>query len=242
MSVKTRGRARQTYGPDDPQRDADPRRIMAPTSGQAACQQARTRVPVIQDRMAPFGPCNAAFALPLKEVGQSMVSGVEIPIDRGASATEMAETIFGDGVTVIGASYTGDRDSSGIYTDGDAISPGVTPGDSGVMFSTGDLRGFTNNNRWQSNESSSTTTRSSGENNNPDFNAAAGASTYDASYLDVDFVPNGDLMTMQFVFASEEYPEYANGAFQDFVGVWVNGSQVELSIGDGDVDPNNLNA
>ena len=171
-----------------------------------------------------------------------MVAGRELPIDRFASANEMAQEIFGAGATVVNASYSGDRDSSGIFTDGDAISPGVTPGDSGVMFSTGDLRGFTNNNRWQSNESSSTTTRSSGENNNPDFNAAAGASTYDASYLDVDFVPNGDLMTMQFVFASEEYPEYANGAFQDFVGVWVNGSQVELSIGDGDVDPNNLNA
>lgn len=192
--------------------------------------------------MAPFGPCNAAFALPFKEVGQSMVSGVEIPIDRGASATEMAQTIFGDGVTVIGASYTGDRDSSGIYTNGDSISPGVTPGDTGVMFSTGDLRGFTNNNFFQSNQSASTTTTSSGPNGVNDFDNAAGARTYDASYLDVDFIPTGDVMTMQFVFASEEYPEFATGAFQDFFGVWVNGNLVPLSIGDGDIDPNNLNA
>jgi hypothetical protein len=215
---------------------------MAPTSGQVACQQARTRVPVIQDRMAQFGPCNAAFALPFKEVGQDMVSGVEIPIDRGASATEMAQTIFGDGVTVIGASYTGDRDSSGIYTNGDSISPGVTPGDTGVMFSTGDLRGFTNNNFFQSNQSASTTTSSSGPNGVNDFDNAAGSRTFDASYLDVDFIPTGDVMTMQFVFASEEYPEFATGAFQDFFGVWVNGNFVPLSIGDGDIDPNNLNA
>ncbi|SEN20269.1 Hint domain-containing protein [Roseovarius tolerans] len=171
-----------------------------------------------------------------------MVSGVEIPIDRGASATEMAQTIFGDGVTVIGASYTGDRDSSGIYTNGDSISPGVTPGDTGVMFSTGDLRGFTNNNFFQSNQSASTTTSSSGPNGVNDFDNAAGSRTFDASYLDVDFIPTGDVMTMQFVFASEEYPEYATGAFQDFFGVWVNGSLVPLSIGDGDIDPNNLNA
>ena len=171
-----------------------------------------------------------------------MVSGVEIPIDRGASATEMAQTIFGDGVTVIGASYTGDRDSSGIYTNGDSISPGVTPGDTGVMFSTGDLRGFTNNNFFQSNQSASTTTSSSGPNGVNDFDNAAGARTFDASYLDVDFIPTGDVMTMQFVFASEEYPEFATGAFQDFFGVWVNGNLVPLSIGDGDIDPNNLNA
>lgn len=174
-----------------------------------------------------------------------MVRGVEIPIDRGASATEMANNIFGDGVQVVSASYTGDNDSSGIYTQGDTISPGVMPSDSGVMFSTGDLRGFTNNSPWwsnNSNENPNTTTNSSGPNNQADFNAAAGTNTYDASYLDVDFIPTGDVMTMQFVFASEEFPEYATGAFQDFVGVWINGAEVPLGVGDGDIDPNNLNA
>src|SRR6056297_2251094 len=171
-----------------------------------------------------------------------MVAGVEIPIDRFATATDMAQTIFGDGVTIVSASYTGDRDSSGIYSDGDTISPEVTPSDSGVMLSTGDLRGFTNNNPFQSNQSSSTTTASSGPNNLADFNAAAGTNTFDASVLDVDFIPTGDVMTMQFVFASEEFPEYATGAFQDFVGVWINGTQVDMAVGDGDIDPNNLNA
>ncbi|WP_135504088.1 Hint domain-containing protein [Roseovarius aestuariivivens] len=171
-----------------------------------------------------------------------MVAGVELPINRFASATQMAQTIFGDGVSVVGASYTGDRDSSGIYTNGDAIAPGVTPSDTGVMFSTGDLRGFTNNNPFQSNQSASTTTGSSGPNNQADFNAAAGTNTYDAAYLDVDFIPTGDVMTLRFVFASEEFPEYATGAFQDFVGVWINGALVPMSVGDGDIDPNNLHA
>lgn len=178
-----------------------------------------------------------------------MVQGVEIPIDDNASAVEMAETIFGEGTTIVSASYTGDNNSSGIYSDGDSISPGVTPSDTGVMFSTGDLNGVTNsgNGGWlwgqqDANQSSSTTTGSNGPNNNADFNAAAGTNTYDASYLDVDFIPTGDVMTMQFVFASEEYPEYADGAFQDFVGIWINGTQVEMLVGDGDIDPNNLNA
>ncbi|MCR9145932.1 MAG: Hint domain-containing protein [Rhodobacteraceae bacterium] len=174
-----------------------------------------------------------------------MVRGVEIPIDRNASATQMAQTIFGDGVTIVDASYTGDRDSSGIYTSGDTISPGVTPSDTGVMFSTGDLRGFTNSTPWwstNSNQSSSTSTSSDGPDNQADFNAGAGTNTFDASFLDVDFIPTGDVMTMQFVFASEEFPEFATGAYQDFVGVWINGTQVELGVGDGDIDPNNLNA
>lgn len=171
-----------------------------------------------------------------------MVAGRELPIDRGASATEMAQTIFGPGVQIVGASYTGDRDSSGIYSDGDSVAPGVTPSDSGVMFSTGDLRGFTNDNPFQSNQSSGTTTFSSGPNNVPDFNDAAGTSTFDAAFLDVDFVPTGDALTMEFVFASEEFPEFTNSAFQDFVGVWINGTQVPVGVGDGDIDPGNINA
>ncbi|MEL6411057.1 MAG: Hint domain-containing protein [Pseudomonadota bacterium] len=171
-----------------------------------------------------------------------MVAGVELPINTSATAIQMAEAIFGDGVTVVSASYTGDPDSSGIYTDGDAIAPDVTPSDTGVLFSTGDLSGFTNNNPAESNQATNTTTASSGPNNLADFNAAAGANTFDASFLDVDFIPTGNQMTMEFVFASEEFPEFATGAFQDFVGVWINGTFVELGVGDGDIDPANLNA
>lgn len=177
-----------------------------------------------------------------------MVAASELPINTNASAMQMAETIFGDGATVVGASYSGDNNSSGIYTNGDNVSDAVTPGDQGIILSTGNTSGFTNSPGWgwwnqsQANNSTQTTTSSNGINNNAQFNAAAGANTYDASWIDVDFIPDGNLMTMQFVFASEEYPEYAVGAYQDFIGVWINGQQVDLAVGDGDIDPNNINA
>ncbi|MEO0371749.1 MAG: Hint domain-containing protein [Pseudomonadota bacterium] len=171
-----------------------------------------------------------------------MVAGVELPIDQTATAEEMANTIFGDSVEVLTATYTGDPNSSGIYTDGIATSPGVVPGDEGVLFSTGNLSGFTNDNATQSNLNTGTSTASSGPNNVAEFNAAAGANTFDASFLDVSFIPDGNQMTMQLVFASEEYPEFTNSAFQDFVGVWVNDEFVNIALGDGDVDPGNLNS
>lgn len=178
-----------------------------------------------------------------------MVAASELSINTNANATQMAQQIFGDGVTVVGASYTGDTDSSGIYTGGDATSPGVVPGDTGIILSTGEAQDFTNSaGGWgwwwgggnQANQQNDTGTNTSGPTNNPDFNAAAGTTTYDASFLDVDFIPTGDTLTIQFVFSSEEYPEYTNSLYQDFVGVWVNGEQVELSIGD--AAPNNVNA
>jgi hypothetical protein len=55
------------------------------------------------------------------------------------------------------------------------------------------------------NRSASTST------NTPDrtttlLNAAAGTNTFDAAILEVDFIPTGNVMTLQFQFASEEYP------------------------------------
>ncbi|WP_299774266.1 Hint domain-containing protein [uncultured Tateyamaria sp.] len=167
----------------------------------------------------------------------------ELPIQtvrEGVDASDMADAIFGDGVQVVSASYTGDRDSAGIYTNGDSVAPGVTPGDTGVILSTGEVEDFTNSSG-QENQSTNTSTNTSGQNNNGQFNAAAGARTFDASYLDVDFIPDGNLMTMQFVFSSEEYPEFQNSIYQDFVGVWVNGDLVEMEVGDGDTDPGNIN-
>ena len=50
-----------------------------------------------------------------------------VQISTNASALAMAQEIFGTGVTVVGATYTGDNRSSGIYTQGDSQAPGVTP-------------------------------------------------------------------------------------------------------------------
>lgn len=167
-----------------------------------------------------------------------MVKASELPIQTNASAIDMAQEIFGEGVTVVSATYSGDNRSSGIFTEGDTVSPYVTPSDTGVMLSTGHLDDFTNSSKgggwWSSNaanQSSNTSTNTSGVNNDSDFNELAGTNTYDASILNVDFIPDSDTMSMQFVFSSDEYPEYAGSIYNDIVGVWVNGQPVELSIG-----------
>ncbi len=169
-------------------------------------------------------------------------TGAELGYNTSANAMAMANAIFGSGVTVTGASYSGDNRSSAIFSNGDALSPDATPSDTGVILSTGRADRYTQSNG-DPNRATNTSTNTSGANNDSDFNAAAGANTYDASYLEVDFTsPSAGFMSMQFIFASEEYPEYVNSFYQDMVGVWVNGSIVDMSIGDGDTDPGNINA
>jgi hypothetical protein len=151
----------------------------------------------------------------------------------------MADAIFGNGVTVVGASYTGDNRSSATYANGNALSPGVVPGDTGVILSTGQAASFTQSNG-DPNRSTQTSTDTSGPNGNAQLNALAGATTYDAAILDVDFIPTGNMLTMKFVFSSDEFPEYSSSQFNDVFGVWINGSLVPLGVGNDVAGVNNL--
>ncbi len=171
-----------------------------------------------------------------------MVAGVELNYDSSASALQMAQTIFGDGVSVVGANYIGDNDASAIYSGGDTISPGVVPGDTGVILSTGEADAFTSVGS-QSNFFTNRTTANSGPNNDPQFNALAGRSTFDASILEIDFIPDEDVdfITMEFVFSSDEYPEFVGSIYNDVFGVWIDGEVVPLSAGNGEITINNLN-
>lgn len=168
-----------------------------------------------------------------------MATGAELGYNTGATAMQMANAIFGPGVTVTSASYTGATTSKAIYTLGDSRSPDATPSDTGVILSTGNVTHFTQSSG-DPNRSASTTTDTSGPNNNAQFNALAGTSTYDAAFLDVSFIPTSNILTMQFVFASEEYPEYASSIYNDLVGVWVNGAPVQLAIGNGQTGVTNV--
>lgn len=159
-----------------------------------------------------------------------MVAASELPININASALLMAQTIFGDGITIVSADYDGARGSSGIWSNGDAISSLLTPGDSGVILSTGLVRDITNSSG-EANQSPNTSSNvRGGINNDPDFNALAGTNTYDAAILEVDFIPTTSFITIQFTFASDEYPEYVGSIFNDAVGIWINGQEVASPI------------
>jgi len=168
-----------------------------------------------------------------------MPTASELPIDTSATAMDMADAMFGSGITIESASYSGAGQASGIYSDGDTVAPEITPSDTGVILSTGDARDITNSSG-DANVSSgtSTTNYTSGDS---DLSAMAGVNTYDAAVFEAEFVPEGSTLTMQVVFSSEEYLEYVNSGYNDAVGIWVNGVQAELTVGDGDITINNIN-
>ncbi|MEM8878953.1 MAG: choice-of-anchor L domain-containing protein, partial [Pseudomonadota bacterium] len=157
----------------------------------------------------------------------------ELDIDTGATATEMWQTILGPGVNLINgtANYDGDNRSSGIWTDGDDTANQLTPSDTGVILSTGRVIDVTNS-AGQQNVRTNTTTNTSGDNNDADFNAAAGRATFDAAFLEADFTTTESFLSIQFTFASEEYPEFVGSIYNDLVGIWINGTYVTSPIFD----------
>ena len=55
--------------------------------------------------------------------------------------------------------------------------------------------------------------------------------TYDAAILEFEFIPSSTYVTFEFVFASEEYNEYANTQYNDVFGFFMNGINVALIPG-----------
>lgn len=159
----------------------------------------------------------------------------------------MANSMFGSGVTIIDAKYTGDGLASGIYSGALSTIPGISPTDSGVILSTGYATSFTSSGLLfpgtNTNTASDTGTDLwGGIDGYTPLRDLDGAQIFDAAIFEANFIPTTNFLTMQFVFSSEEYLEYVNAGFNDAFGVWVNGTFVPFAIsGDGHVAIDTIN-
>ena len=156
----------------------------------------------------------------------------ELTINTSASALDMANAIFGDGITVTSASFQGDAVQSGIYSGALSTIAGIVPTDTGVILSTGNVTDFTTSSGTTDTNTVAGLTSDplGGIDGDAQLNAVAGMATFDGAILNASFIPTGDMLTMQFVFSSEEYPEYVNGGVNDAFGVWINGNFVPATI------------
>ncbi|HPG73207.1 MAG TPA: choice-of-anchor L domain-containing protein [Bacteroidales bacterium] len=133
------------------------------------------------------------------------------------AAQTVSEFIL-NGVNVSNVVYTGDIKAFGTFTGGYDTNIGMN---NGIILTTGTL--------------------------NPDFVPAIGSeaglfsscvngtagntlldnlisvSTHDASVLEFDLIPVGDILEFQYVFASEEYPEFVNSSFNDVFVFFIDG-------------------
>ncbi len=164
-----------------------------------------------------------------------MPIATELTINNTASATDLAQNIFGQGTVVNSATITGQGVQSGIFTGANATLGNAAPSDSGIILSTGNVADFTNSSgTTNTNTASNTSTGHNGAGYAP-LDAITGQSTEDAVVLNINFTPTGDYITMQFTFSSEEYLEYVNGGVNDAFGIWVNGNYIPFTPANNDL-------
>jgi len=137
------------------------------------------------------------------------------------SAEDLASALVGSGITINNVKYKGSSKASGYFFDGIESGIGI---ESGLVLTSG----YAMNLNSDKNSSGS----KSGYNGLPgDSQLGAlipGYKTYDAAVLSFDFVSQGDAAYFNYVFGSEEYPEWVNSSFNDVFGFFVDGKNYAL--------------
>lgn len=119
------------------------------------------------------------------------------------------------GVIVSNITYTGRPVSLGSFSQGEHTNLGLN---NGIILSSGDVVDAIGPNN------ASNTTTNTGGGSDPDLvNLSGGNNIDDASILQFDLIPEGNVLAFNYVFGSEEYPEYANSLYNDVFGFFLTG-------------------
>ncbi|MEI6696604.1 MAG: choice-of-anchor L domain-containing protein [Bacteroidota bacterium] len=139
------------------------------------------------------------------------------------SLYKIANYLSGPGVTISNVKFNGNGSAIlghqiGYY---ELNSPTPTFGvDTGIVISSGDVVGAMG-----PNNSPSTSIQTGGPSYSDSLlQSLVSWPVYDGAVIEFDFIPLTDtVIACKFVFASEEYPEYVNTAFNDIFGFFISG-------------------
>lgn len=138
----------------------------------------------------------------------------QLVVDGNYTPEELVEDILlGAGVTVSNITFTGEESQRG-YFDGTASNIGI---DGGVMLSSGDIEIGVGPN------TAGGAGLGVGGAGDPDLETLSGVTTFDAVIIEFDFIPTGDSINFDYVFASEEYNEYVCAGVNDVFGFFLSG-------------------
>jgi hypothetical protein len=122
------------------------------------------------------------------------------------------------GVTFTNLQYHGANSAIGLFKDGINDGLGI---EQGIMLSSGRISNAIGPNKCYK---TTTVYKLPGDKSLD----ALGGSTYDAAVLEFDFVPDGDSLEFNYVFASEEYIEWTGSKFNDVFGFFLDGQNIAL--------------
>ena len=159
--------------------------------------------------ISPFGEASATGGL----VTEDLTGGTLTP-------AALAQSLVGSGVTISNVTYTGAPIAAGTFTNG----ANIIGFDKGVILSDGAVPNVVGPN------CDTEISQDNGEPGDQDLtnlictdptSCSDPTTTNDAAILEFDFVPTSSLLTFQYVFASDEYPEFVFD-FNDVFAFFLN--------------------
>jgi hypothetical protein len=148
----------------------------------------------------------------------SGIVNAQFTITSDTNTIQLVNNFILSGVTASNVLYTGATNTLGTFINGNTTNIGLT---NGIIMTTGNLDTVP---QIGSPVSGFASTDNLEHGCTELDNLVLGSTTHNASQLEFDLVPVGNVLEFQYVFASEEYPEWVGSAFNDVFGFFINGA------------------
>ncbi len=149
----------------------------------------------------------------------------QLTTDILLTPTQLVEDVLvGSGVEVSNITFVGESRSIGRF-DGSASNVGISEG---IILSTGTVLDETSGGRKNGpvGPNNGVMRNDWGNPGDPDLTTLISRPTFDAAILEFDFVPQGDTVEFNYVFASDEYPDEWKGGFFDVFAFFLSGPSI----------------
>ena len=180
--------------------------------------------------------------------GASNADLIQTPTTDGATISSTVFNPAATNVTINSVTVVSGTGQIATFTNGLSV-PGFISFEEGLIMGSGPVSDIVGPNA--ADGTSTNIPAVTGADADADFDSLtdATAGTFDAAYVVIDFTPTEDLLTGTFVFASEEYNEYAPPAgtssagntFYDVMAFFVNGVNYSVTADGNDVSINTVN-
>lgn len=146
------------------------------------------------------------------------ISHGQLQTNGGQSPAQLVQNVLiGPGVNVSNVFYSGSSSAIGTFNATNA-SIGI---DEGIIMTTGTIN--QGNDGPHGPNDAANAGVDNGETGYNQLTQLVGTQTYNAAILEFDFVPLSDTVRFNYVFASEEYPEFVGSQFNDVFAFFITG-------------------
>ena len=158
----------------------------------------------------------------LAQLALALSGHAQLVVNTGLTPQQLVQNeLVGAGVMVSNVRFNGQLNPPASVMLGTFNGSATTLGiDAGLLMCSGAITVAIGPNDWDSSDELSDWNGYE----DPDLNTIANPTwTYDHAVLEFDFVPNGDSIRFEYIFASEEYPEYVFSEYNDIFGFFLSG-------------------